>query len=377
MKPHRRRWFWVGQNKLRKRVKPNALVCSAPLYAKVAEDTEHQPASAEEFRHPDEPLLERSRSIGAIEALPFGAILLHFCSVHWSMALAACMLLDPVEHALDHMEPVRNLPGLTSAYPGAFGIAATTIAVDDLNPGCCVSLTAREVKKQLDSARDSSGFKMHEDGSSRGASSPGRLINTKDPQRSFTTFSLQPALEVPKHCIAARHDPKAGDRLSSRLPSSAMAHRREDISDGIGLMRARRGETWWRFGGDRAITGRRATSPFPGPESYHDRDASRRQVAERPVIPPVSLPGGRTAHGTPRHRATLRLDSPMIFGPADRAGDQGRMGRPGVPLRRGRHLARHRQSHRYPRDDCGIPFGAEKAASFVSAAAPSPSARAF
>jgi len=48
---------------------------------------------------------------------------------------------------------------------------------------------------------------------------------------------------MPKNSIAAHHHAKAGEQPARSFASSAVAHHRQDIGDGIALMRVRRGET--------------------------------------------------------------------------------------------------------------------------------------
>jgi len=69
--------------------------------------------------------------------------------------------------------------------------------------------------------------------------------------------SLRPTLEVTENSVAAHHDAKAGEQLVRHLAA------RQDISDGVGLMRKGRGKSGQALGEDCAIAGRRLASPLP------------------------------------------------------------------------------------------------------------------
>ena len=83
--------------------------------------------------------------------------------------------------------------------------------------------------------------------------------------------------------VAARRDAKAGEQLARHLTSGAVTHHRQDIGDGVGLMRAGRGKSGQPLSEDQAVAGRRLASPFPDPELYNDRDplACRTRVDDR------------------------------------------------------------------------------------------------
>ncbi len=184
---------------------------------------------------------------------------------------------------------------------------------------------------------DSSALKIHEDGSTRGASAPGPLINANNPQFPSSALSLRPTLELPENSIAAHDDAKPGEQPARGFASSTAAHHRQDIGDGVALMRVGRGETGQPFREDRALAGRRFATPFPDPEPYDDRDALHRQVTEAPLIPAMLRLGDGPTGWTSRHRVALGLDNPLTFGPADRVDDHGRTGRADALLRHDQH----------------------------------------
>ncbi len=132
---------------------------------------------------------------------------------------------------------------------------------------------------------------------------------------------------MPENSIAAHHDAKSGEQPARGFASSTVAHHRQDIGDGVALMRVGRGETGQPFREDRALAGRRFATPFPDPEPYDDRDALHRQVTEAPLIPAMLPLGDGPTGWTSRHRVALGLDNPLTFGPADRVDDHGRTGR--------------------------------------------------
>ena len=101
-------------------------------------------------------------------------------------------------------------------------------------------------------------------------------INANNPQFPSLPLSLRPTLEMPENSIAAHHDAEPGQQPSRGLASSAVAHHRQDIGDGVALMRVGTSETGQLFREDRAFAGRRLATPFPDPEPYDDRDAPRR-----------------------------------------------------------------------------------------------------
>jgi hypothetical protein len=71
---------------------------------------------------------------------------------------------------------------------------------------------------------------------------------------------------MPENRIAAHHDAKPGEQPARDFTASAVAHRSQDIGDGVALLRVASGETGQPFRKDRALAARRCASPFPDPE---------------------------------------------------------------------------------------------------------------
>jgi hypothetical protein len=146
-------------------------------------------------------------------------------------------------------------------------------------PGACLLWMLAQPRRQRGGGAirqhvgDGSGLKIHEDGSPCGASAPSPLINANNPQCPTPALSLRPTLEMPKNRIAAHHNTKPGEQPARGFASSAVAHHRQNIDDGVALLRVASGETGQSFREDRALAGRRCAPPFSDPEPYDDRDA--------------------------------------------------------------------------------------------------------
>ena len=80
---------------------------------------------------------------------------------------------------------------------------------------------------------------------------------------------------------ACRTHAEPGEQPARGFTARAVAHRRQDIGDGVALLRVASGETGQSFRKDRALAGRRSAPPFPDPKPYDDRHALQRQVTER------------------------------------------------------------------------------------------------
>ena len=274
--------------------------------------------------HAGKQSLQPFQSVSAIEVRPIGSVLPHFDRANRPLALTTQMLLNPVAQVLDQMETIGDLPGLGRAYSGTLSIEPVAIAADDFHSRMLAKPARQRGRGAVrQHAGDGSGLKVHQDGSACGAFAPGPLINANNPQLPFSAQSPRPTLEMPKNSVAAYHDAKPGQQSARGFASSAMAHHRQNIGNGVTLTRVGGGETGQPLREDRALAARRVTTPFPNPEPYDHRNALHRQVVEASLIPAMLPLGDGPTGGTSWHHTALGLDEPAIPNPADRVDDHG------------------------------------------------------
>jgi hypothetical protein len=187
---------------------------------------------------------EPFQPVSAVKVRPVGSALAHFDPANRPLALTTQVLLGLLAQVLEQMETVGDLSGLGCACSGAFSVEPMAIPGDDFYPRMLAQPRRQRgggaIRRHVG---DGCGLQIHEEGSPRGASAPGQLINANNPRVPTSGFSLCPTLEMPENRIVAHHDTKPGEQLARGFASSAVAHHRHDFGDGVALLRAANGET--------------------------------------------------------------------------------------------------------------------------------------